>query len=92
MKFNFDPALQDVYVQDQRFPATPGMVKFVNKAHKLGFAVFGLTGRNDGQEVATVANLKKVGYRPFGQATFFTKWVSGTTPTRCGPTTWRTRR
>ena len=43
MKFNFDPVLQDVYVQDQRFPATPGMVKFVNTAQKLGFAVFGLT-------------------------------------------------
>ena len=89
MKFNFDPVLQDVYVQDQRFPATPGMVKFVNTAQKLGFAVFGLTGRNDAQKVATVANLKKVGYQPFDQGTFYTKWVSGATPTTDDPTrTW----
>ncbi len=85
MKFNFDFALQDVYVQDQRFPATPGMVDFVNAAQRLGFAVFGLTGRNDEQKVATLANLKKVGYQPFGPATFFTKWVSGTTPTTADP-------
>ena len=26
MHFNFDPALQDVWVQDQSFPATPSMV------------------------------------------------------------------
>ena len=32
MHFNFDPTLQDIYVQDQRFPATPGMVDFVNQA------------------------------------------------------------
>ena len=60
--FVFDPALQDVYVQQQRFPATPGMVRFVNTARALGITVFGLTGRNDGQKAATVANLTKVGY------------------------------
>ena len=27
MHFNFDPARQDVWVQEQRFPATPGMVE-----------------------------------------------------------------
>ncbi len=32
MHFTFDPALQDVYVQGQRFPATPAMVGFVDKA------------------------------------------------------------
>ena len=34
MHFNFDPALQDVWVQDKRFPATPSMVKFVNQARE----------------------------------------------------------
>ncbi len=89
MKFVFDPALQDVYVQQQRFPATPGMVRFVNTARALGITVFGLTGRNDGQKTATIANLTKVGYRPFTADRFFTKWVSGTTPTAADPArTW----
>jgi predicted secreted acid phosphatase len=85
MTFVFDPALQDVYVQNQRFPATPGMVRFVNTARALGITVFGLTGRNDAQLTATLANLTKVGYRPFAADRFFTKWVSGTTPTTADP-------
>ncbi len=75
MKFNFDPVLQDVWVQDQRFPATPSMVTFVNQARKRGFKIFGLTGRNDDQKQATIANLHKVGYDAFDQDTFFTKWT-----------------
>ncbi len=75
MHFNFDPALQDVWVQDQRFPATPSMVKFVNHARARGFKIFGLTGRNDDQKKATLKNLHKVGYQTFNQNTFFTKWT-----------------
>lgn len=75
MGFDFDPALQDVYVQEQRFPATPGMVSFVNAAAAKGFAVFGLTGRNDDQRTATLGNLTKVGYTPFNAGNFFTKWT-----------------
>ena len=52
MGFDFDPTLQNVYVQEQRFPATPGMVSFVNAAAAKGFAIFGLTGRNDDQKAA----------------------------------------
>ncbi len=77
MKFNFDPALQNQWVQDQRFPATPGMVDFVDAAQKAGFAIFGLTGRNDTQKAATIGNLHKVGYDEFGADNFFTKFVSG---------------
>src|SRR6478736_579414 len=74
MHFNFDPALQNVWVQDQRFPATPGMVAFVNKAEDMGFTIFGLTGRNDGQKTATIRNLRKVGYddHTFRSRRFFT--------------------
>ncbi len=75
MHFNFDPALQNTWVQEQRFPATPAMVDFVNQARKRGFAVFGLTGRNDAQKTATLANLRKVGYKPFKNKNFFTKWT-----------------
>ncbi len=89
MRFVFDPALQDVWVQDGRFPATPGMVRFVKAARALGFTVFGLTGRNDGQKTATIANLTKVGYPAFPADRFFTKWKSGTLPTTDEPArTW----
>jgi predicted secreted acid phosphatase len=76
MKFNFDPALQDVWVQDKRFPATPSMVAYVDAVQAKGYAVFGLTGRNSAQEVATLANLTNVGYTGFDDANFFTKWVA----------------
>jgi len=75
MHFNFDPALQNVWVQEERFPATPGMVDFVNRARKRGFAVFGITGRNDDQKTATLGNLRKVGYKPFKAKNFYTKWT-----------------
>src|SRR4051812_9510130 len=65
MHFTFDPALQDVWVQDQRFPATPAMVAFVTKAADIGYTVFGLTGRNDNQKAATLGNLTKDGYTDF---------------------------
>jgi predicted secreted acid phosphatase len=75
MHFTFDPALQDVWVQDQRFPATPSMVEFVAAVQAKGYAVFGLTGRNANQETATLGNLDKVGYTGFDADNFFTKWV-----------------
>ena len=31
MQFNFDPVVQDKWVQKQRFPATPSMVDFVHR-------------------------------------------------------------
>ncbi len=80
MHFVFDPTLQnDQWVQPQRFPATPSMVDFVNRAKQKGFAIFGLTGRSDTQEQATLGNLAKVGYTPFNADNFFTKW-SGSNP------------
>ncbi|MEO7058472.1 MAG: HAD family acid phosphatase [Lapillicoccus sp.] len=75
MHFTFDPVEQDVWVKDERFPATPGMVDFVKLAARTGFTVFGLTGRNDDQKDATVGNLWKVGYTSFTKARFFTKWT-----------------
>jgi predicted secreted acid phosphatase len=75
MKFNFDPVLQDVWVQDQRFPATPGMVRLVNRIHDAGCTVVGLTGRNDNQKAATIANLRDLGYQGFTEANYYTKWT-----------------
>jgi predicted secreted acid phosphatase len=58
------------------------MVGYVNYAQKLGYPVFGLTGRNDNQKAATLANLTRVGYDPqaFVAYRFFTKWVTGAQP------------
>jgi predicted secreted acid phosphatase len=76
MHFNFDPKLQDTWVQQQLFPAVPGMVDFVDKAAKMGYTVFGITGRNDDQKTATLANLTKVGYGAnFTADKFYTKWT-----------------
>ncbi|MEP9382793.1 HAD family acid phosphatase [Nocardioides cheoyonin] len=80
MKFNYDPTLQNEWVQDARFPATPGMVSLVNKAAKMGFAIFGITGRTADQEPATLTNLADVGYTPFDADNFYTKWNSGDAP------------
>jgi len=40
------------------FPATPGMLDLVTKAHDLGYAIFWITGRGDAQHQATIANLQ----------------------------------
>lgn len=75
MNFTFDPALQDVWVQGQKFPATPHMTSLVDTARGAGCTVIGLTGRNDDQKAATVANLRKVGYQGFTAKLYFTKWT-----------------
>ena len=63
MHFNFDPAVQDVWVQDERFPATPAMVGAGRMPlQQAGCTIVGLTGRNDNQREATLGNLAKVGY------------------------------
>ncbi|WIB64573.1 HAD family acid phosphatase [Curtobacterium sp. MCBD17_040] len=75
MHFTFSPAEQDVWVQGERFPATPSMVSFVNRAAAIGYTIFGVTGRNDDQKAATLANLSKDGYDGFTSDDFFTKWT-----------------
>ncbi|MEX0426724.1 HAD family acid phosphatase [Nocardioides sp. DS6] len=80
MKFSYDPALQDQWVQDERFPATPSMVGLETAIAAAGCTPIGLTGRNDAQKDATLGNLAKVGYVGFTPATYYTKWASGGTP------------
>jgi predicted secreted acid phosphatase len=80
LHFDYDPAVQNTWVQEQRFPAVPGMPGFVDMAAKLGYTVFGVTGRTDTQEAATLANLTKAGYgTTFTADTLYTKW-SGASP------------
>ena len=80
MHFNFDPALQDVWVQGQKFPATPAMTTLVNAASKAGCTLIGLTGRGAAQKDATLGNLAKVGYTGFTAANYYTKWATGEQP------------
>ncbi|WIE71015.1 HAD family acid phosphatase [Curtobacterium sp. MCJR17_020] len=80
MHFVFDPALQDEWVQDERFPATPSMTSLVSIAQRSGCTVIGLTGRNADQETATIDNLQRAGYPQFsatkrGTETYYTKWT-----------------
>lgn len=80
MHFNFDPKVQnDEWVIPGKFPATPGMVDFVDEVEDRGYTVFGLTGRSASQEQATLDNLTKVGYDEFDADNFFTKF-DATTP------------
>ena len=62
MGFAFDPTLQNTWVQEKRFVATPGMPALVKAVAKAGCTVIGLTGRNTSQEDATIANLTEQGY------------------------------
>ena len=82
MHFNFDPALQDTWVQGQLFPHTPKMPRVVRAAKKGGCKIVGLTGRNNAQRDATLDNLAKfytdkaTGKRLFKSKFYFTKWTS----------------
>jgi predicted secreted acid phosphatase len=77
MGFNFDPALQNQWVQGKKFPAVPGMTKVVKKAKKAGCTIVGLTGRTKNQGKATLKNLKKVGYKGFTKRNLFLKPNTG---------------
>jgi hypothetical protein len=63
--FNFGPVAPPVagqktnadFVNNEWFPAVPGMVDMANEAADMGYAVFFLTGRPSSQEAATLANL-----------------------------------
>jgi predicted secreted acid phosphatase len=80
MHFNFDPALQDVWVQGKKFPKVPGMKQVVRSAAKGGCKIVGITGRSADQRRATIQNLNKYYFGLFRQKFFFTKWADGEQP------------
>jgi predicted secreted acid phosphatase len=82
MHYNFNPAEQDVWVQAERYPATPSMVSLEEAAKNAGCTIVGLTGRNDNQKTATLGNLAKVGYTGFTSANYYTKWTGVGTSTQ----------
>jgi HAD superfamily, subfamily IIIB (Acid phosphatase) len=54
---DFNPTTNAMFVNNEWFPAVPGMVDMVNAAKDDGYAIFFLTGRPATQEAATLANL-----------------------------------
>ncbi len=48
---------------------------WVAKAASLGITVFGVTGRNDDQKAATIANLNRLYGSAFRPGRYFTKWT-----------------
>lgn len=57
----FNPTTNAQFVNDQRFPAVPGMVDMVNAAADEGYAIIFLTGRPQTQHDATLGNLTSDG-------------------------------
>lgn len=57
----YNPTTNAQFVNDQRFPATPGMVDMVSKAAAEGYAVIFITGRPASQEAVTLGNLTSDG-------------------------------
>ena len=83
MHFMFDPMLQDVVGPEPAVPrhALDGRLR-EHAPSEQGFTIFGLTGRSDTQEEATLGNLAKVGYTPFNAHNFSTKWIGAGTTTQ----------
>jgi predicted secreted acid phosphatase len=85
MQFNFNQTLQNTWVQNGWFPATPGMPALVKAVKAAGCTIVGLTGRNTEQQAATIDNLTKVGYVDaagtplFTAANYYTKWLATAT-------------
>jgi hypothetical protein len=55
------PATNETFVDEQKFPAVPGMLGMVDKAAAEGYAIIFLTGRPASQEGATLGNLTSDG-------------------------------
>ncbi|GAB78506.1 HAD family acid phosphatase [Austwickia chelonae] len=77
MRFTFDPKLQDKWVKQGRYPATPGMLDLVRKVKASGCEILGVTGRTNDQAAASVANLRKLGFPEFAPNAYMTKWNKG---------------
>jgi hypothetical protein len=55
--WDFNPTTNAMFVNNEWFPAVPGMDDMVNALMNDGYAIFFLTGRPQSQEAATLANL-----------------------------------
>ncbi len=61
-QFGYDPAENQIWINDAAFPAVPGMPKLVREARNDGYNVFFITGRPESQRKGTVKDLRADGY------------------------------
>jgi predicted secreted acid phosphatase len=62
--WDYNPTTNGYFVDNEWFPAVPGMVDMVNTAAAEGYAVFFITGRPSSQTEATLANLTGSAHTP----------------------------
>jgi hypothetical protein len=62
--WDFNPTTNGCFVDNQWFPAVPGMVDMVTKAADEGYKIFFLTGRPSTQEASTLGNLTSDAHVP----------------------------
>jgi hypothetical protein len=60
--YEFDRATKDRWVKYAKFPATPGMLQYLNSAASAGFTIVAITGRDAKYAAKTTENLRRLGY------------------------------
>lgn len=69
--YNYDSAVSAQWVADHLYPAVPGMTDLVRTLSARGYEIYGVTGRPEGQEDDTIANLTEQGFVSSGGAAIF---------------------
>jgi predicted secreted acid phosphatase len=72
-QFGYNPATNEVWIDNAAFPAVFGMPQLVNFAAQHGYAVFFITGRPQSQTAATVKDLTTAGYAAPAASNLFLK-------------------
>lgn len=60
--FGYDPAANQVYIDNAAFPAVFGMPKLIRAARHEGYRIFFITGRPESQRASTKKDLRADGY------------------------------
>lgn len=63
----FDGRQFDQWVDMANAPAIESSLKLYEEVQGLGFKVFLLTGRNEGQRAVTITNLEKAGFKSWSK-------------------------
>jgi hypothetical protein len=72
-QFGYNPATNEVWIDNAAFPAVFGMPQLVNFAAQHGYSVFFITGRPQSQTAATVKDLTTAGYAAPAASNLFLK-------------------
>lgn len=66
MNFNYNSALNGIWVNNALMPAVPGMPGLLQYLHNQGYTIYAITGRPASQQAATLTNLAGAGYTTDG--------------------------